>query len=186
MNEFLDKLESYPDTHKYGAVAGIVLFLFVGFYFMKYSPAQEEIQKLDNEIRKLEAEIQKGEAMKQQEKELLKEVARLDKQLKEALEVLPDKKTLARFLKKVENLAVDVGLSVERFVPKGERVDGFKGTAPIEINVKGDFHAVGRFFERLANEKRIVNVASLRIVGIRENRFTINADMEVLALYFTG
>lgn len=186
MNEWLDKLEEMPDAQKYGIVGVLILLMGFSFWYFVYSPKVAEIQQLDNEIRRLESEIQKGEAMKAKERELEAEVARLDRQLKEALEFLPDKKSLARFIKKVENLAVDVGLDVQRFVPRPEIVQGFEGKAPVELNVKGDFHSIGRFFERLANEKRIVNVQSLNMNGINEEPFTVNAAITVHAFYFTG
>jgi type IV pilus assembly protein PilO len=184
VDNLLDKLEALPDWQKYGAVGGVVLLMLLAFWYFAWSPNSEEITRLDNRIKELDAEINKGEAYKAQERELAGELASLERQLEYAMEFLPDQQAMDKFIKTIENLAVEAELTVDRFLPRNPVNKGFHFEVPVELGVRGDYHAVGRFFEKLANEKRIVNAYSLVMHGIQQRPFTLNATIILHALYF--
>lgn len=186
MNELLEKLEAVPDAQKYGAVVALIAIMGGLFWWMIYQPNTEIIDQKNNEISQLEAEIKKGEAMKAKERELEAEIARLDEQLKLALEFLPVQKEMNTFIKTIENLAVDSGLAVDRFLPRAVEKEGFRESLPVEIGFRGDYRGVGKFFEELAFQKRIVLVYSLRLTSLAQPGVTVNGTIIVKAFYFTS
>lgn len=183
-NDILEKIEGLPDVQKYGGLAGLIAICGALFWWLVYSPNLKLIEEKQNKISSLTSEIQKGDAMKARERQLEAEINRLDDQLKIALEFLPLQKEMNTFIKTIENLAVDSGLMVDSFEPKPDITEGFKSELPVDLRVRGDFQAVGLFLEKLGFERRIVTVNALRINGVQQPGFTLNAFIRVQAFYF--
>lgn len=185
LSSILETIEGLQDWQKYGAVGLIVVIILISFWYFVRSPKMQEIEKLNGQIRKLDAQINQGLAMKDKRQDLEKEVAILNDQLKKTLDILPDRTAMDQFVKSIESLAVESGLTVLRFNPKPVRKLDFYGEMPIDIGLSGTYHELGTFFEKLANETRIVNFYLLDLrSSLGKGDATIQVSLGTLTYWF--
>ena len=101
--------------------------------------------------------------------QFMEEVEALDRDLKVAISMLPDKKEIPSLLKKLSDEAEKFGLEVYYFEPLAERKKEFYAEVPVSMKVKGSFHEVLGFFDSVNKLARIVNVSDLDMKVIGDN-----------------
>lgn len=182
---WVESLEAYPPWQRYVVYLVIIGAICSLFYFMKYTDAKKDIERLDVEISELDIEINKGVAMKDQLEEFRQRVFYLREEMRSAAEVLGDRPNVDLLVKQMEALASQSGLKVERFQPVPERTHGFYGEIPISLTVFGGYHKLGLFFDKIANEQRILNITDLQIRGIyRVGGPSISAECYLTAFWY--
>ena len=79
------------------------------------------------------------------------------------LRQLPNETELEVLLTDISNLGKTAGIEIKSFSRLQEVVHGFYAEVPIGIEITGQYHDLGRFFDMLANLPRIVNMGSIQI-----------------------
>jgi type IV pilus assembly protein PilO len=97
------------------------------------------------------------------------EIEGLSLKLKKALRQLPNEKQLEVLLTDISNLGKTAGIEITSFQRKEEVLHDFYAEVPIAIQINGEYHDIGKFFELLSQLKRIVNMGSLKIVVSKES-----------------
>jgi len=92
-----------------------------------------------------------------------KENEELKIKFKELLKLLPNTKEIPSLLTNISNLAQDCGLEILLFKPQKEIPRGFYADIPVEMQVNGDYHNIGHFFDKVSKLERIVNIADISI-----------------------
>lgn len=87
----------------------------------------------------------------------------LEGQLRLAHLALPDDPEVPQFLAQLGTMAHDVGLSIERFVPKPEVVRDFYAELGFTVQVRGTFHQVAMLLAQVGAMERIVTVTNLSL-----------------------
>jgi type IV pilus assembly protein PilO len=165
--------------------AQLGLFLIIGsiiagtgwFFFISGLTQQIEIKqkKLDD----LKVDIQRGQAVEQKHLEFQLQNKRLLDKLATLKIILPESKLSDDLLRQIQNSALNSGLTIKRFEPKGMVPKDFFSEWPINMEVEGTYHTLGIFFDKLGKLSRIVNVSNVRITqttrGENPNR-TIQAS----------
>ena len=105
------------------------------------------------ELRKLVADLPRFE----------KELAGLEEQFKDALNLLPNTREIPSLLTNISNLAGESGLEIMLFQPKAEVPENFYAQIPVEMKIIGQYHEVGLFFDRISKLPRIVNILDIAI-----------------------
>lgn len=104
------------------------------------------------ELEKFQAKMQEAEA-----------------QFKIAMRALPEKEEIPSLLTNVSKSGQDVGLEFLLFEPKPETKKEFYAEIPVAMNIRGDYHNLAVFFDKVARLSRIVNI----------NNITINRGKEI-------
>lgn len=92
-----------------------------------------------------------------------REVAALEQELLATTAVLPDEKDAQEVLRGLHLLASDANLSISSFTPKSVTDRTQYSEWPIEVGLEGGFHDLGRFFDRVAAESRLISVSNLHL-----------------------
>lgn len=92
-----------------------------------------------------------------------KQVVALEAQLLITTAVLPDEKDAQDVLRGLHLLASDANLSISSFTPKAVTDRTQYSEWPIEVGLQGGFHDLGRFFDRVASESRLISVSNLHL-----------------------
>ncbi|RMH50441.1 MAG: pilus assembly protein PilO [Zetaproteobacteria bacterium] len=103
-----------------------------------------------------------------------KEYARLELQLRVALNLLPRKAEIPDLLESVSWAGKDSGLEFTTFKPLGEKPQGLYAEVPVSIEMGGDYKQLIRFLARVGEMPRIVNVNSLSIRRDQGDRLKIS------------
>lgn len=165
---WVESLEAYPSWQRYIVYSVIVVAICSIFYFIKYKKAEEAILAYDAKIAELDSKITRGLQMKDQLEKFRKQVFQLKEEMRGAAEVLGNRPNVDMLVKNMENIATQCGLKVERFQPIPERTHGFYGEIPINLSMFGGYHELGYFFDKVANEQRIMNVFDVQINSIHQ------------------
>ena len=163
-----------------GAVLGVVLaiVLYWAGNAALLKPRVQTIERLDAKRSQLQAKIQEGRAAKQQLPRFREEVRKLELELDRLLRILPARRNTPELLRRVRSLAEQGDFALMRFTP-GNFVDrDFYSEWPISINLRGTYHNLALFFDRVGRFSRIINIEGLRIDATRRGsaRHTIAAS----------
>ena len=93
--------------------------------------------------------------------------------------MLPEAKEIPLLLKTVSNLGQQQGLEFLLFKPEKENPREFVAEIPITIHIKGTYHEIGIFFDRLRRLPRIINVKQLELGAFEEKTGRINARCQI-------
>lgn len=153
-------------------VGAVVLFGAVFAYFV-HIPKTAEIAKTKKNITKLNQRLTRAIKRSKKLPKLNAEMALRDTQYQEALRLLPDKKEIPNILRKITELANDAKLEFRIFVPKRERRRKLYFEIPIPIEVRGRYHNVAVFFDKIGHMQRIMNIKDVSMRPVKPRSTTL-------------
>ena len=121
----------------YLLLAIIILGLF---YFLYYKPHDEEINLVKDERLKTEAEIVNLREKKEEMDKIEKEIESMKITLAQLEAIIPLKEEISDILRKIQQLAFDSRLNIEKFIPKADVDKEFYYEKPISIEITGNYH----------------------------------------------
>ena len=161
--EKLDKILKLPKGARIGILIGIGVLLCTGYYFGSYQTDAQELTRLRAEEANLQRKLSEVRLIAGNIVEFEAEIAALEIKLKKALRQLPNEKQLEVLLTDISNLGKTAGVEIRSFQRQQEVFHDFYAEVPIAIQIDGQYHDIGKFFELLSQLKRIVNMGSLKI-----------------------
>jgi type IV pilus assembly protein PilO len=153
----------------YLLVAVIILGLF---YFLYFKPHNDEINLVKEDRLRTEAEIVKLRAKKAEMDKIEKEIESMKQTLAELETIIPLKEEISDILRKIQELAWDSRLTIEKFIPKADVDKEFYYEKPISIEITGNYHNLAIFYDRLSNFSRLYNIEDFTIRSLREQTDT--------------
>ena len=164
-----ESLQKLPQMQKVYILLGILVLIVGLYWYLIYKPKTAELAELNVRLEKLQAELNESMAIAADLPRFKAEVSRLNDELKKALLELPDKKEIPSLLTNISKLGIESGLEFIRFKPMNEIPTGFYAKVPVEISVKGTFHALAIFFDKVSKLSRIVNITDVNIGGAKDD-----------------
>lgn len=162
--------------------AGVTIAVLVWWFAHSFAPADlnRKIKQRDNlaqQLEEKEAEIRKARQAVAKLDELEREIADLELKLADLKQILPTAPEIGDLLKWIKSLADQTNLDLRVFNPKGPSDSEFLREQPIDMEVDGNYHQLGMFFDRVSKYARIINVDTVRVSPLKGNsgRATIKA-----------
>jgi len=185
----LDKIFKLPLAQKVIILIAVNIILLGLFYYMFYESKLEESSTLQEELTKLQAKHAEQKKVIADLPKWRKENEELKVKFKELLKLLPNTKEIPTLLTNISNLAQDCGLEILLFQPQNEVVKGFYADIPVDMQVLGDYHNIGHFFDKVSKLKRIVNISDLTISTGKKKRTDsdkpkLNSKFKVITFKF--
>ena len=131
----------------------------------------EERAKLEG----LQTEIRKGQAIEAKLPEFEKEIENLQTKLNDLLAILPTTPETGELLKWVKNLTDQSNLELLQFNPQALHPVEFYKEFPINMEIQGDYHDLGVFFDRISKYSRIINVSNVVIGAKNQGKGSIHS-----------
>lgn len=184
---FIDnKLTVLSKKQKAAILAASFLIPLLLFFFIFLSPNSKETDKLNKANHSLRKEIQKVGARASRLNEYKAEKAYVELQLKAASLLLPKKKEIPNLLTDISEQGTSSGLEFVSFTPKGEVKQQFYAIIPVSIRVKGSYHNVGMFLDKVSKLNRIVSVKSVVLSSGKRagNEMILSASLELVTYRF--
>ncbi len=158
---------------KLGAVLALVVLFLMLYTFLVLMPLREEMSKAEQSSVALRSEIQTLKKESAGKAESARRVENIATKVRRAQEQLPEKSEVAKLLQDIAAEANDLGLSVKSFSKKAEvRISSNPNDplAPVELaevpsvlSLRGPFHKIAIFLDKLSRKTRIINVDNLAI-----------------------
>lgn len=162
----------------YGYVL-IAIIIFGIFFLFYFRPKNEEFKELRVERIKVEKDLVRLRAKKDQLDIIEEELKLMSTTLNELEAIMPQKEEIDVILRQIQQLANDTRLNITKFVPKGEIAKDFYAEKPISIEITGNYHNLGIFFDRLSNFSRLFNIEdfSIKSLRVQSEASTISAKL---------
>jgi len=160
------KLENLPRRIQIALLAILAIGLAAVFYVYFLKDMVAARSALQTEIARLEREVAKAAAAEAQLTQFKSELKELDARLAVLRRILPAEKETPEVLRSVQLMAAESNLKIVRFVPQPVAPRAFYSDWPITMEVQGSYNALGKFFEKVGQFTRIVNVNNISIKGI--------------------
>ena len=153
-NLYLKKILELPLAQKIIILIVINIVLLGLFYFMFYKSKLEESSTLKEELTKLQVKHAEQKKVIADLPKWRKENEELKVKFKELLKLLPNTKEIPSLLTNISYLAQDCGLEILLFQPQNQIVRGFYADIPVDMQVLGDYHNIGYFFDKVSKTKK--------------------------------
>ena len=159
--EIIERIEKIKMAYRVLILVGTLLLLGGLYVWLVYFPKCDEIAKIENQNA---ATTRKINEAKQKTKDLAKfeeDVVQVESQYNEALTLLPKKEEIPTLLRNITELGMTSNLEFNSFSPSTGKSENMYTEIPIAIQVKGKYHDVLLFFDRVRKMKRIVNIENV-------------------------
>jgi type IV pilus assembly protein PilO len=162
-NEILERIEKLTFWQRVAVVTAVVVLFTGAATWFVYLPLYDQITELDQKLQELEkklatAKINSAEIDKFQSKMQEAEAA-----FKIAMRALPEKEEIPSLLTNISRSGHEIGLEFLLFEPKAENKKDFYSEIPVVMNLRGDYHNLATFFDKVARLSRIVNINNITI-----------------------
>ena len=181
MDLSLNRLPWYGQVGAFVVVSGLALFGFWNFYV---SDMQADIDTRRARLTTARAEVARGVATARRLPEFQAQVTALEQQLDSLRAVLPEQKDVAEILRRVEGLAIQSNLKIQRFTPQAPRQDAMYMALPIKLQAEGTYHDLAMFFDRISKFHRIINVSDILIKATPDQQPNVTIVTECTATTF--
>ena len=176
-------LTRLPLAGQLGVAVLIAALICGGFYWFYYSDALEQQKQKEKQLADLQTQIRALEATANRLPEFQREVQALEARLETLKRILPPEKEMPDLMRRVQYLAAQSSLGIEKFTPAPVAQREFYIEVPINIDIRGTYHNLGAFFDRISRMSRLVNVGNVKIKA--QSNQVINNTVSVQAVATT-
>ena len=163
MEGLIDTIREWPIKQKIAALVGLVLVVFVLDYLYILSPKLDALVTMKEDLARdqqmLETKRVKVNARAEEEKR----IRDLQADVKRAEARLPEGREIADLLSNIAASARAVGLDLTLFRQKAETYSEFYADVPVQMEMRGTYHELAAFMDRVKRLDRIVNVADIQL-----------------------
>jgi type IV pilus assembly protein PilO len=102
--------------------------------------------------------------------------------------LLPKSQEIPNLLRNISDLGRSAGLDFISFVPGQEIPKDFYAEIPIDIKIKGPYHNLGVFLDKVSKLERIVSVNNIKTekVEYENNEILLHSNCRLITYRFTN
>jgi len=165
MYESLRPLLPLPLWHKLLFLLAAFALIIASYFYMGWMPLQEAITQQQSAMQLQQSRLVRNQHLAHDLPRKQKEYARLEKQLKVALNMLPKKSQIPDLLENVSWAGKDSGLEFKTFKPGKEVTKQIYAEVPVAFKISGSFRQLLTFLKRVGEMPRIVDVKNMKLSG---------------------
>ena len=181
-----DKIEKIKMPVRIAIFGGTLVILIGLFVWFAYLPKMGEIKKIEQSIQDLDRNITQAKMKAKDLKKLNETKAQVDLKFNAALQLLPNEKEIPNLLRKLTELGADSQLDVRSIQPQNEKPKEFYLEIPIAIEVRGEYHNVAIFFDKVGRIERIMNIHNVSMRPITTRSTTLITKCSAATYRFKG
>jgi type IV pilus assembly protein PilO len=159
----LDNIRDWPIAQKVGGLIALVLVVFVLDYLYVYSPKGEELSAMQADLEQQQATLEQKRLKVNARADEEKRIRDLQADVKRAEARLPEGREIADLLSNIAASARAVGLDLTLFRQLPEAYSEFYADVPVQMEMRGTYHELAAFMDRVKRLDRIVNVADIQL-----------------------
>ncbi len=156
-------LSKLPWWGQIGAFVVVCAGATYGFWHFYVSEMSADVNLRQTRLTALRADIARGVATARRLPEFETQVAQLEQRLENLKQVLPEEKDVADILRRIQGLATQSNLSIQRFTPQAPVQQALYAEIPYRLQAEGTYHNLGLFFDRISKFPRIISVSEITI-----------------------
>ena len=184
MESFWDKWAKLSVPIKFLMLLGIWAVMAGIHYLLIYSDQITRLHALGQQLRTFERKRYEHEVIARNVSRWQAEVERLRGEMDKALTLLPNRREIPALLQKITGLGEKSGLEILRFQPRKEIPEGFYARVPVAVKVRGRFHEIMVFFDKVGKLDRIVNIHNIKLTSPKRKNERIVLSASCVATTF--
>lgn len=189
LDVFVDqKYLAISNQHKIiAAVIGIIILVAM-FYFVFFQSNFEEISRLDGKVNVAKEELKKVRKAASDLPAHKRELEEVLRQFEATSVLLPKSQEIPNLLRSISDLGRESGLDFLSFTPGQEIPRDFYAEIPIDIKIRGPYHNLGSFLDKVSKLERIVTVYNIITDKVDQDgkEIMINSNCRLLTYRFTN
>lgn len=159
-----DRIFDLPPTQRLVMYVGSAVLIVCTYALLFHIPLSKEIGDKQGKVQRLKTEHAKLQTLLRNQGGVAAAVNKLEEQFNRIKAQLPEQKEISQeLLRQVSELGQEVGLEVLSFRLKPEHVQDLYAEVPMEMAVRGRYHQIGLFFDKVRQLDRIVNIADINL-----------------------
>lgn len=159
---------------------GVALLVVSYYYFPNFAKKGKKIKKTREKISELEREISQLQGVKEKLSQFKKEIKRLRERLDMLLNIIPTKKQIDGLLRKLDNMADETNITTTKYSSANITKKDLVSEYTFNIHMKGKFHELGKFFDKIRTLDRIIYTENLKINRVEGGASdSVEADCKV-------
>ena len=170
VDSFFSKIENLSKIQRILIFSGVFALIIAIFIFALYKPKLEKIGKLKKELGTLEKKLVVAKKNAADLEKFKKMMQAAEVQFKTAMKALPEKEEIPSLLTSISRSGQDVGLEFLEFTPKADVRKEFYAEIPVAMKVKGGYHDLAIFFDKVARLSRIVNIKNISMARAKNSQ----------------
>ena len=163
MEGLLETINEWPIKQKLAVLAAVIIAVFVLDYLYILQPRIEALATMKEDLAKDQATLEQKRLKVNARAEEEKRIRDLQANVKLAEARLPEGREIADLLSNIAASARAVGLDLTLFRQKPEAYSEFYADVPVQMEMRGTFHELAAFMDRVKRLDRIVNVADIQL-----------------------
>ena len=161
MASMMEQFEKIPLKQRALALGILLAMIAVGFYYLVYMPKATLITSSRNRLNTLSSEVQVLQTIEAKNKEYKRMIADLSGQLDQARLQLPGEREIPVLLEQIARFGKEAGIEFISFRPSPEVQKDFYNEVPMALAIRGPFHNIGLFLDKISHYPRIISVSNL-------------------------
>ena len=161
------KVEKISKAQRMMIYFGAITILIGAFVYFCCLPKHKTIDKLNQNYDKLEQQLAAAKRNAMQLGKFRNNMKKAEKDYRLVMKALPEKQEIPALLAGISQAGKVVGLEFLLFQPKAEIKKDFYAEIPVSIQVAGNYHNVGLFFDKVATLPRIVNIEKIKMTTLK-------------------
>jgi type IV pilus assembly protein PilO len=183
VDSFFAKIEQLSKLQRILIFSGVFIAIVAIFVFLLFKPKLAQISNLKTQLKTLEQKLSVAKKNAADLKKFQKKMAEAEVQFKTAMRQLPEKEEIPSLLTSISRSGQDVGLEFLLFEPKSEVRKEFYAEIPVAMKVKGGYHDLAVFFDKVARLSRIVNIRNIKM-GRAKDSMELNTSCTAVTYKF--
>ena len=167
LSPVFEKVEKISRAQRMMIYFGSITILIGAFVYFFYLPKYKTIDKLNQNYDKLEQQVVSAKRNAMQLGKFRNNMKKVEKEYRRVMKALPGKQEIPGLLESISEAGQVVGLEFLLFQPKAEIKKDFYAEIPVSIQVAGNYHNVGLFFDRVSNLPRIVTIQEIKMTPLK-------------------
>ncbi len=182
-DSFFAKIEKLSKVQRILIFSCVFLAIVAIFVFVLYKPKLAQISTLNNQLKTLEQKLVVAKQNAADLEMFQKKMKEAEFEFKTAMKQLPEKEEIPSLLTSISRSGQDVGLEFLLFEPKPEVRKEFYAEIPVAMQVKGGYHDLAIFFDKVARLSRIVNIKNITM-GREKDGLALNTSCTAVTYKF--
>ena len=170
LDSFISKIENLSKIQRILIFSGVFVLIIAIFVYVLFKPKLEKISSLGNELDNLEKKLVVAKKNAEDLESFQAKMQEAELQFKTAMKALPEKEEIPSLLTSISRSGQDVGLEFLLFEPKTEVRKDFYAEIPVAMQVKGGYHDLAMFFDKVARLSRIVNIKNIAMGRTKDSQ----------------
>ena len=167
---FLERLEKLLLWQRVAILAGLIVLMVGAAVWFLFLPQYEEISQLDEKLQGLEKKLETAKVNAAELGKFQAKMQEAEAQFKIAMRALPENQEIPSLLTSISKSGQEVGLEFLLFEPKPETRREFYAEIPVAMSLRGDYHNLAVFFDKVARLSRIVNINNISVTPGKDGR----------------